>query len=167
MLIPRNLPAIMTVIFGFATSAMAADLPKEGTFNGTYTAIGTYKATKIGDRVLNIFDENGVQVTNGFGDHFTFHCWGTNEIANGDSTSQGYCVGTDPTGDLVEVKFAWDRHATGEMAPKGPATYVAGTGKFAGISGDIALVGHSGEFRPPVEGTYVSYVTFAGNYKLP
>jgi hypothetical protein len=44
-----------------AGGAMAADLPKEGTFSATYTATGIYKSTKIGDRTLNVYDENAVQ----------------------------------------------------------------------------------------------------------
>ena len=32
--------------------AMAADLPKEGTFSGTYMASGTYKSSKVGDRYV-------------------------------------------------------------------------------------------------------------------
>jgi len=69
MMKARKLPVVMGVIFGFAANAMAADLPKEGTFSGTYTAVGTYKAIKVGDRALSIADELGVQVTNGVADH--------------------------------------------------------------------------------------------------
>jgi hypothetical protein len=40
---------------------MAADLPKEGTFSGTYSAVGTTKAIPIGkERILLTFDENGL-----------------------------------------------------------------------------------------------------------
>jgi hypothetical protein len=70
-----KLPVAMSVISGIATSAMAADLPKEGTFSGTYTAVGTYKTIKVGDRALSTADEMGLQVTNGVADHMTFHCW--------------------------------------------------------------------------------------------
>ena len=41
----------MAMAFGVAT--MAADLPKEGTFNVDYIILGTFKATAIGkERVL-------------------------------------------------------------------------------------------------------------------
>jgi hypothetical protein len=149
-----------------SATAMAADLPKQGTYNGTYTAIGTYKATKIGDRTVNIFDENGVQVTNGFADHMTFHCWGTNQIANGESASEGHCVATDPTGDLLETRFSLQRALVDKIA-KGSVSLVAGTGKFAGVSGTSAFENHVGEFRALTDGTYVTYVTLEGNYKLP
>jgi hypothetical protein len=163
----RKLPITIGVALGLAANAMAADLPKEGTFSGTYTAIGTHKTTKIGDRALDVFDETGVQVSNGFADHMTFHCWGTSEVTNGEAVNQGYCVATDPTGDLIEGKFAGDKHRLGDKAVKGSFSFVAGTGRFTGISGTCANVGHGAEFRPLAEGTYVSYVTFECNYKLP
>src|ERR1700722_7514693 len=45
----------------FGATAMAADLPKEGTFSGTVAAAGTYKATVVGkDRcVTNTSSEKG------------------------------------------------------------------------------------------------------------
>jgi hypothetical protein len=165
---PRKLPITVGAIFGFAVSAVAADLPKEGTFSGTYTATGTYKTTKIGDRrALQSFDENGVQVTNGFADHTTFHCWGLQEAADGEAVEQGFCVATDPSGDLFATKFTLDRHKLGVSGRKGTASFIGGTGKFTGVTGTIAVVLHGAEFRPLVEGTYVSYVNIEGNYKLP
>ena len=51
---------------------MAADLPKEGTFNSTYSAFGTIKVTTIGkERVMFVFDENGLTRSDGFLDHTT------------------------------------------------------------------------------------------------
>jgi hypothetical protein len=166
MMMARRLPVTMGVIFGFAVSAMAADLAKEGAYTGTYSAIGTYKTIKIGDRSLTTADEMGVQVTNGVADHMTFHCWGTSETANGESIDSGYCVASDPSGDLIEGKYANDKHKQGQPF-KGSFSMVAGTGKFSGISGTCPNEHHGSEFRPVVEGTYVSYVTFDCHYKLP
>ena len=166
-MIVRKMPATVAAIFGVAVSAAAADLPKEGTYHGTYAAIGTYKEIKVGnDRSLDVFDENGVQVTNGVADHMTFHCWGTQEVTNGEGISRGYCVGIDPAGDRIEGKFANDQHKVGATF-KGTFSLDGGTGKFTGISGTCPIENHSSEFRPIVEGTYVSYATFECNYKLP
>jgi len=51
---------LSTLFFGI--SAIAADLPKEGTFSGTYAAFtNTVKATPIGkERLLLTFDQNGL-----------------------------------------------------------------------------------------------------------
>ena len=81
-----------------ATAAIAADLPKQGTFSGTYFASGTYKLTSIGkERYLSAWDENGLSIGNGFLDHLTWHCWGLYDAEKGMAQSQGYCVGLIPT----------------------------------------------------------------------
>ena len=57
-------------------AAMAADLPKEGTYNDDYAAYGTAKATAFGkERVLIAWDENGLWLSKGFGTHMTWHCF--------------------------------------------------------------------------------------------
>ena len=54
----------LSTAMAFGAAAMAGDLPKEGTYKGTYTAFGTYKATAIGkERVLTVWDENGLSLT--------------------------------------------------------------------------------------------------------
>jgi hypothetical protein len=159
---------LSTAMF-FGISAMAADLPKEGTYSGTYSSFGTAKATAIGkERLLVAFDENGLTLTNGFGDHMTWHCWGWADFTNGMGQGQGYCVATDPAGDQVVWNFGPDeKHAPDQKSWNGSGTYTTGTGKYAGISGSGTYVIHSNEFRPAAEGTYLNYATIQGTYKLP
>lgn len=153
----------------FGIAAMAADLPKEGTFNGTYSGFGTFKATAIGkERLLTVFDENGLQLTNGFLDHTTWHCWGMADYTSGMGTEHGYCVATDPAGDQVVASFGPDeKHAPDQKSWHGSGTFTMSTGKYRGISGGWTNVIHSNEFRPATEGTYFNYVTFQASYKLP
>ena len=83
-------------------TAIAADLPKEGTYSATYSGYGTYKATPVGkERLLLVFDQNGLSVRNGIMDHMTQHCWGVGDFINGMGGTHGYCVATDPTGDQL------------------------------------------------------------------
>ena len=147
------------------TAAIAADLPKEGTFKGTLSSYGTYRTTKVGDLTLSVFDENGPQLTDGFADHMSLHCWGIGEVANGTLANQGYCVGTDPSGDTLALKVS-GKKSSQDKAITGTATFTSGTGKFAGVSGTSQYVVHAPEFRAP-EGHVVNYVTFEGSYKLP
>jgi hypothetical protein len=50
----------------------------------------------------------------------------------------------------------------------GQATYVAGTGKFVGLSGTVALATEgTTAFKPITEGTYVGVTALDGHYKLP
>ena len=53
-----------------------------------------------------MFDETGPQVTDGFGDHVAFHCWGIGEAANGTTANHGDRVATDPGGDTFSLKFS-------------------------------------------------------------
>jgi hypothetical protein len=157
----------LLISLAMGTLVMAADLPKEGTLSGTYTSFGSYKILKVGDRSFTIFDDTGGQVTNGFADHLALHCWGTGEGINGVTVNHGYCVGIDPTGDQLALTFSDEKHAAKDTSWKGTSTYVSGTGKFAGVSGTLSYTNHAREFKPLTEGTYVGYVTFEGNYKLP
>jgi hypothetical protein len=142
------LPFALGVALAFNSAAVAGDLPKEGTYNVIYTSAGTYKATRLGkERLLAAWDENALSVGTGLLDHMTWHCWGLFNIANGMTDWRGYCVMTDPAGDQI-------------------AADVASDGKYAGISGSWAFVGHSPEFRAAAEGTDVQYGPVQGSYKL-
>src|SRR6201992_3284851 len=78
----------------FGAAAMAADLPKEGTYDDEYAAYGTFKATAIGkERVLVSFENNGLWLSKGFGNHMTWHCFGLTDITSGMEQFHGYCVG--------------------------------------------------------------------------
>jgi len=163
-----KLSALLSTAMFFGTAAMAAELPKEGTFSGTYFAFATFKATSIGkERLLIAFDENGLQLTNGFLDHTTWHCWGMEDYTNGLGQGHGYCVATDAAGDQVVGNIADEKHTPDQKNWSGSLTFTTGTGKYAGLSGSVTTVIRSNEFRQPAEGTAVSYVTFQGNYKIP
>ena len=153
----------------FGTAAMAADLPKEGTFSGTYYTFGTLKATRVGkELLLVVFDENGLSQSNGLFDHTTWHCWGMANFVNGVGAPHGSCVATDPAGDQISFDFEhqkW-RLLDAKNVPAS-AKFTGGTGKFVGISGGFTYVAHANELRTAVEGTYGFYNTHQGSYKLP
>jgi len=153
----------------FGTAAMATDLPKEGTYNVTYSSFGTLKSTPVGKQVaLFAWDENGLSVGNGLLDHLTWHCWGLFNVMNGiNQTTSGYCVATDPNGDQLAASVAGDKWPQGTKSFTALQTWITGTGKYAGISGNNKLECHPGDFRPAAEGTYHLYCTFQGGYKLP
>ena len=156
----------VAVILSIAT--IAADLPKEGTFSGEYSAIGTIKATALAkERLLASFDENGLSVGEGIFNHFTWHCWGLGDFVNGQGLNYGYCVGTDPTGDQVAVDFKGEKQAIGQKIVNGSFTLTSGTGKYAGITGSAMFTQDGSEFRSLLEGTYISHNTHKGSYKLP
>jgi len=159
---------LSTAMF-FGTAAIAGDLPKEGTFNGTASAAGTFKGTVMGkERTVSAWDENGLTVGNGLLDHTTSHCFGLYDVMNGRAHWQGYCVMTDPAGDQIAANVASDgKYLADAKSYKGTGTFTTGTGKYAGISGSWTFEGHSPEFRTAAEGTYVQYGSLQGSYKLP
>jgi hypothetical protein len=157
---------ISAMCFGIA--ATAADMPKEGTVSYTYFGFGTFKANPIGkQRLLNTFDENGLTLSDGFGDHVTWHCWGTGDYTSGLGQDHGYCVGTDTAGDQLAVIISDEKHTLDAKSWSGTDTLSGGTGKFAGVSGGGPSVCHGGEFKPIIDGTYLDYCTGKWSYKLP
>jgi hypothetical protein len=157
---------MMAALFAYATDAAAQ--AKEGAWKGTYAGVGTSKATAIGkDRLLLVFDENGLSTTDGIFDHTTWHCWGLSDFTSGVGEAHGYCVGTDPTGDQVVLNFAdIEKHPLDQKITKGSFTLTGGTGKYAGITGTASYTGDGAMFKT-TEGTYVSHNTAEGTYKLP
>src|ERR1700733_9395957 len=117
--------------------ALAADLPKEGTFSGTFTSAGTWKGAVVGkDRYVVATDENGLYVGTGFLDRMTAHCFGTANGVSGLEQFQGYCVLTDPSGDQIVIDYvSTEKHPPTAKAYGVATTITTGTGKYTGISG--------------------------------
>lgn len=87
----------LNACMAFGAAAMAADLPKEGKLNGTYSGFGTFKATSVGkDRVLVVWDSNALTIGKGIWDHVTWHGMGLEDITNGMAQVRGYFVGNRP-----------------------------------------------------------------------
>jgi hypothetical protein len=159
------LPFTLGVALALNTAAIAGDLPKEGTYSVTYSSFGTLKSNPVGKQVvLFAFDENGLSVRNGLLDHLTWHCWGLFSVMNGfNQTTSAYCVATDPNGDQLAASVVGDKWPQGTKSFTALQTWITGTGKYAGISGNNKLDCHPGDFRPAAEGTYHLYCTFQGS----
>jgi hypothetical protein len=163
------LPFTLGFALAFNTAAVAADLAKEGTYSVTFSGFGTFKSTAVGkDVVLLAWDESGTLVGNGLLDHMTAHCFGLFNVLNGiNQTTGGYCVQTDPNLDQLASSIVGDKWPKDAKSFTGSATFITGTGKYAGISGNWKFECHGPEFRTPAEGTYVQYCKVQGSYKLP
>ncbi len=160
--------ALITVT-SFGAAAMAADLPREGTFSGTYAGGGTFRTYPVGkERVLGTFEANSFTIGKGFLDHMTWHCVGTMSIITGAGHFNGYCVVTDPTGDQIVADIASDGiYPTNSKSIPAKGAFTTGTGKYARISGTLTNLLHDPEFRAAEEGILTLYGDFQANYKLP
>jgi hypothetical protein len=147
------------VAAAFTTAAIAADLPKEGTYSGTYSNPGTYKAYPVGkERVAVSWEADGA----------TWHCFGLEDVASGTQQWHGYCILTDPAGDQIMTSVISEKHTQDTKNFGATGTFTAGTGKFTGIEGGVTFLCHNNaEFRTATAGTYVFLADLKAGYKLP
>lgn len=159
----------LTLAMSLGAAAMAADMPKEGTFNGSWYGSGAGKATALGKEVLlSAFEQNALTLGNGLIDHLTWHCSGLYEMTKGMAEHHGYCVATDPAGDQFAGNFASDgKYPADAKSYSGAVTFIGGAGKYAGIIGGFKYVGHAPEFRAAAGDAFFEYITLQGSYKLP
>jgi hypothetical protein len=152
------------------TAAMAAELPKEGTFSGTETANGTYKLYPIGkDRAVFNFELDGVIVGIGLVDHVTRHCYGDGNIAGSLEWAHCTCIWTDTAGDQIVWAANSDKHEHDKAYNWTGGAFIGGTGKYAGITGEITAASESPvAFRTADPTATFGYQgTIKGSYKLP
>jgi hypothetical protein len=138
---------LSTAMF-FGIAAMAADLPKEGKYSGTYSSVGTVKATAVGkERVLIAFDEYGLSLGKGITDRMRWHCSGLIDLVSGIGQAHGHCATTDPDGDQIAVNFDADKFSPGANTNSVVAKLTTSTGKYAGISGGHTYIPHPDVFQ--------------------
>jgi hypothetical protein len=117
----------------FPMTVQAGDMPKEGTDSVTNTWMITSATTlKVGDHSLTIIELSGITRNDAGGPMFNnmgFHCIGTTEITGSAEHGQGACTWTDKDKDQVLDNYESKGGGVGH------STIVAGSGKFAGISG--------------------------------
>jgi hypothetical protein len=126
---------LLTTILSLAPiTVLAGETPKEGTDSFTNTwLVTTLNTMKVGDRTLGTYEVSGVH-QNVQGEAKTdmgMRCLGIYDAAGKAPVRQehGACTFTDNDGD--EIMATYER----KTAEGGIETVVAGTGKFAGISG--------------------------------
>jgi len=150
------------VIVGVSTAD--AQLPKQGSYSGTFGAQGEGTLHELGPgHIFFVGGFNGVfmnEESGGFLDRTQVICPGINDIVDGLSQGlQGYCIATDEDGDKAFAKWAGidDTPNVGG----GDFEWIGGTGKYEGITG-------SNRFHYAGIGTTLAYsVTWEGEWELP
>ncbi len=157
--------ALSLVLFAaFGASALAGELPKQGTYSTSWTFSGPYTAIEIGEDQWAWSSTFTVIMWNDAGEGFWHDMSGNcvsmaSEAEDAPVADSGYCRYEDADGNtLVEY---W--YETGEG--KGTATFLGGTGKYAGVQGTDTYEFVLTPDAP--EGTFNGYGHSEGSYTLP
>jgi hypothetical protein len=154
--------ALASIIFAFAPSAFAAELPKEGNFDFTACWSGTSNTISFSKtHTARSYEQTGSIRSNppgGMFDKETFRCVGMGASLGGKITGSTVCEATDGDGNKRLSHFSTaDGKVTRET--------VAGTGKYDGMAMS-ATVEPLGPFPAVKEGTFQDCNHQTGTYKL-
>lgn len=147
----------------FVTSALAADLPKEGqyAFTACFSGVSKLISFSKGFRGYSyeLLGTNRADKTGGIMDHTSFRCVGANTLLGGKRTIDVLCEIKDSDGDKQLARIGMD--ANGRQTRE----VVAGTGKYEGMQ----MTGTIVPFKPfPFiePGTFQACNHQTGTYKL-
>lgn len=129
-----------------APAAFSDDMARTGEYTVIYTGINTspIKPMPIGVNRALVPSHATMTAVNtaggGFLHNLAGRCVGMATLDNDAKTveSHGHCVYADAAGDQIFEKYDYPVQAQG-VNLKGTAEWTGGTGKFAGISGDVQL----------------------------
>ena len=73
----------------------------------------------------------------------------------------------DIDGDRIAEDVLAEPYQNGEKEMRGTVTFTGGTGKYAGISGEIKFVSYQGLFKSFADNAFEAYAAGEGHYQLP
>ncbi|MCK5439258.1 MAG: hypothetical protein KAI97_04905 [Gemmatimonadetes bacterium] len=146
----------------FAGSAQA-QMAKSGSFEGVFAWSSYGETTEIVNGSSYWHGGfNGAFVnsaSSGFLHHAAGTCPAGGATVGGRQFFQGSCVLTDADGD--QAMFVWNCEMQADGVCPGPQTWVAGTGKYEGISGEMTFEGRF------IGGTTQGVSDWKGDWNLP
>ena len=153
----------LALFAAFGASALAGELPKQGTYSVTWTFSGPYTAIEIGEDQWAWSSTYTLIIWNDAGEGF-FHDMSANCVGLGSEaedapfTETGYCSYVDADGDqLFEYYYETEEG-------KGTSTRLGGTGKYAGAQGTDT---YEYSYTPDApEGVFNGYGHSEGSYTL-
>jgi hypothetical protein len=161
--------ATVTTVLASAVPAAAEEI----TFTVTHYFSSQYAVSRLGDPVTHtmiagtavgpqLADDGGTGILS----RFALTCPFESLFYNADNQRElrGYCVLADPAGDLILNHF----ECTGTISPDvcvGTVRYIAGTGKFAGVSGEATIEVNNVARNP--NGTSAGFSRISGVMNLP
>jgi len=142
----RCITLAAAITLGCLTPAFAQELPSEGKFSITYTAVNPTpsKAVSVGDRDVTV-SSSIMTAVNDAGSGLLHNMPGrcnfmtqTNKVAKTIET-RGFCNYADRAGDQVFEEFATDGPVTLGSPILFKGKWLGGTGKFEGLSGEFEI----------------------------
>jgi FlaG/FlaF family flagellin (archaellin) len=149
-----------TCIFGF--TALAADLPKEGSYDYTSCYSGSLNPMSFSKthsaRTLEITGTIQSNPPGGLFDKVAYRCISLGYSAEGKTTATSVCEGVDKDGDKYLTHIVYDGATETRRI-------VDGTGKYEGMTatGTVESLGPFGALKP---GTIQNCTRGKGTYKL-
>jgi hypothetical protein len=160
----KFLSLVALIGIGSASSAFAAELPKEGNFDFTSCWSGVSHTISFSKtHSAYSFDMTGVTRSNppgGLYDKNTFRCVGMNASFDGKPSTTATCEAVDSDGDKRLTHFSMG--SDGKMSRQ----LIAGTGKYEGMIESGTTVQPLGPFPVVEEGTFQDCNHQTGTYKL-
>jgi hypothetical protein len=148
--------------------AAAADLPKQGDFKANFYGHGTYKGFSVGKtRYESSWEEDGFYLGEGLLNHMSAHCLGMTGKTDQTRHGRSFCAATDIDGDQIMEDVLPEPYQNGAKEIRGVVTFTGGTGKYAGITGEIKFVSYQGLFRSFADNAFEAYAAGEGHYQLP
>jgi hypothetical protein len=163
--------AVAAAVLQSGFAARADELAKEGRYTVQYTAtnpapmkpfaIGNNREMLVTNAVMWAINESG----GGFLHDMTGRCsgWVIIDTAAGAFESHGYCNYSDKDGDQMFEQYDWPMQTRGSST-SGTGKWIGGTGKFAGLQGNITLKGRS--LKSAVDGISQGAGQKSGTYKI-
>ena len=157
---------MVIAMISFASSGMAADLAKSGSFEGRYYSHNSQKIEDLetADGMKSYISESvtfhsGNQ-SGGLLDGTTERClaFGRYSESSGAVKELGRCTSTDADGDKIFEEYIVEMSGPKDTNP-GKARFLGGIGKYKDLTANLTF---TTETWPPISKTETM---FAGNYK--
>ena len=151
----------------FSVSIALAEMQKEGSATDTIYFTGTYQVLTQEKENLGVnFDGRGIVSSEDENNPFykaSAQCIGTHRAIGSEFKELGLCTYTRPDGDQIFVSY----EATGKRGDpvKGTHTFIGGTGKCAGITGNGEFTRNS--LKAPAKGSGANIVKRTSSWKIP
>jgi hypothetical protein len=122
---------------GAAVADQAA--PKEGTFEGTWNVQGTIEPVRMGAVTMTVARVEGkvsLRSGDGLAREFSAVC---NMVSDEATGGVGRCTWTDAAGDALVLEMSGEIIGPAGTSREGKGKVVGGTGRYAGVEGEIHL----------------------------